>query len=262
MYSAGSHAALAWRRLFEPIFAALSLDIRVIEHGWPEPLEALWARSDLGCAFMCGWPFARTLDAMQPIAVPVPSPARYAGLPRYCSEFLVREATGWCKLQDTFGHHFGWMAENSQSGFNAPRAHLSGLLQAHPKPLYSRVSGPLGTPIRALDALRAAQVDVIALDSYFLDLCRLHQPRSMQGLRSVATTTWSAIPLLVAAPSVSAQIVQNLRDRLTCIHGSPDYASALAELLIERFDVPDLGSYAAFESMAALSAQRGYEHIQ
>jgi hypothetical protein len=120
MYNAGPRAAAAWRTLFGRVFADLALDIRIIEHGWPDPIDALWQRPDLCGAFMCGWPFVRSARAIQPIAAPVPSPPRYAGLPRYCSEFLVRADSGWTSLAQTFGHRFGWMAADSQSGFNAP----------------------------------------------------------------------------------------------------------------------------------------------
>jgi ABC-type phosphate/phosphonate transport system substrate-binding protein len=260
MYNAGPQAALGWRTLFEGIFDELTLDIGVIEHGWPDPIEDLWKRADLGCAYMCGWPFVRS-GAMQPIAVPIPSPAQYAGLPRYRSEFLVREATGWCELQDTFGHHFGWMTKNSHSGFNAPRAYLSGLFARRQVPLFGRVSGPLGTPAKTLDSLRTGQVDVVAVDSYYLDLCRLHQPQSLEGLRSVETTPWAPIPILVAAPTVPAQTVQMLRERLICQHTLPKSAAALAQVLVERFDAPVLGDYAALESMAMLANGRGYAEI-
>jgi hypothetical protein len=43
---------------------------------------------------------------MQPIAVPVPSPARYELLPRYCSELLVREDSGRTTLAE-----LAWVAE-------------------------------------------------------------------------------------------------------------------------------------------------------
>jgi ABC-type phosphate/phosphonate transport system substrate-binding protein len=262
MYNASAEVALAWRTLFEGIFDELSLDIGVIEHRWPDPIEDLWERADLGCAFMCGWPFVRCARAMQPIAVPIPSPAQYAGLPRYRSEFVVREAMGWAKLQDAFGHHFGWMTENSHSGFNAPRAHLSGLFAQRQGPLFARVSGPLGTPAKALDALRSGQVDVVAVDSYYLDLCRLHHPRSLEGLCSVETTPWGPIPILVAAPAVPAQIVHMLRERLLCAHATPGRAALLNLLLVERFNVPALGDYAALESMAKLATGRGYDQIR
>ena len=76
MYNAGQRAAAAWRTLFERVFAELALDIGVIEHGWPDPIDALWQRADLCSAFMCGWPFVRADRTMQPIAAPVPSPPR------------------------------------------------------------------------------------------------------------------------------------------------------------------------------------------
>jgi ABC-type phosphate/phosphonate transport system substrate-binding protein len=262
MYNAGPKAALAWRTLFEGIFDELSLDIGVIEHGWPDPIEDLWERADLGCAFMCGWPFVRSVRAMQPIVVPIPSPSQYAGLPRYRSEFLVREATGWGELHDTFGHHFGWMTKNSHSGFNGPRAYLSGLFAQRQVPLFSQASGPLGTPAKTLAALRTGQVDVVAVDSFYLDLCRLHQPGSLDGLRSIETTPWSPIPILVAAPTVPAQTVQMLRERLICQHALPQSAAVLAQVLVARFDVPALGDYHALESMASLAIGRGYDQIR
>ena len=63
MYDAvpAAAAAAAWRALFARVFADLALDIQVIEHRYPQPIDALWAEPELCCAFMCGWPFARSL---------------------------------------------------------------------------------------------------------------------------------------------------------------------------------------------------------
>ena len=125
MYDAVPAAAAAWRALFGRVFADLALDIRIVEHKFPQPIDALWAEPDLCCAFMCGWPFARSAAGMQAIAAPVPSPTRYGQLPRYCSDYIAREESGFERIEDAFGYRFGWMAENSHSGFNAPRAHLA-----------------------------------------------------------------------------------------------------------------------------------------
>ena len=268
MYNAGPQATAAWRELFARVFAELTLDIRTIEHGWPEPIESLWNRADLCCDFMCGWPFVRVVrasgepgNAPQPIAVPVPSPERYQNLPRYCSEFLVRESSGWTALADTFGHRFGWMASNSQSGFNAARAHLARAAQGRPQ-LFSEVRGPLGTPLRTLESLRAGEVDVVALDSFFLDLCRLHQPQRLAGLRTVASTRWTPMPLLVAASEVSPDVVDALRTRLISLHESADYAPLLARVLVRRFELPEVGSYAVLEQMAREAIESRYESIR
>ena len=262
MYGAGPRAAAAWHALFGRVFDEHGLEVRPIEHRWPEPVETLWARSDLCCDFMCGWPFQRAAGAMQPIAAPVPSPARYAGLPRYCSEFLVRADSGWTGLEQTFGHRFGWMVANSQSGFNAPRAHLAAHLDRPGGKLFREVQGPLGTPARTLEALRSAVVDVVALDSFWLDLSRRHQPDALAGTRCVAVTAWTPIPLLVAAPSVDRDIVESLRARLTALHTDAAFAALLADVLVERFVVPKVADYETLQAMADLAKARGYETIR
>jgi ABC-type phosphate/phosphonate transport system substrate-binding protein len=261
MYNAVPAAARAWRALFERVFSDTGLDIAVIEHRWPEPIAELWARADLCCAFMCGWPFARS-GQMQAIAAPVPSPPRYAGLPRYCSEFLVREASGWTSLEDTFGHRFGWMAADSQSGFNAPRAHLARFVAPHRPSLYSQSIGPLGSPMKALEALREHRVDVTALDGFFLDLVRRHEPARLEGIGCIATTAWSPIPPLVAAPGVERTIVERLRERLLAAHEAPGLQPLLADVLVERFVAAPVAAYGELESLAGFAAARGYAEIR
>ncbi len=261
MYNAVPRAGNAWRALFERVFADVGVDIQVIEHSAPDPIDALWKRPDLCCAFMCGWPFARS-GAMQAIAAPVPSPARYQDLPRYCSEFLVRESSGWRSLEQTFEHRFGWMADNSQSGFNAPRAHLARFATTERRALYSEVRGPFGTPMKTLDALRNEEVDVVALDSFFLDLCRHYEPTRLAGIRCVATTAWTPIPLLVAAPNVDDDVISRLRQHLLAIDREASYATLLADVLLKRFVAPDVSSYREFESQASYAIETDYEEIR
>ncbi len=261
MYNAGPHAAAAWRALFERIFDESSVNIEIAD-AVSGSIADLWSRADLCCAFMCGWPFVRGAFEMQVIAAPVPAPARYAAQPRYCSEFLVRESSGWTFLEETFGHRFGWMSADSQSGFNAPRSYLAGLRTVQRPHLYGEVFGPMGTPASTLDALRAGNVDVVALDAYYLDLSRRHQPEVLAGLRTVATTPWSPIPLLVAAPSIDPLIVETLRARLISLHEAPAYESLLADVLLLRFVVPEMASYGELEQMSSQSIRLDYGTIR
>jgi ABC-type phosphate/phosphonate transport system substrate-binding protein len=260
MYNAGPRAAAAWRALFERVFAEAGVAIDWIEHRWPQPIAELWGRPDLGCDFMCGWPFIRS-GQMLPIAVPVPSPPRYEHRSRYCSEFLVREASGWQRLEEAFGHRFGWMAADSQSGFNAPRAHLARFVTPERPALFAKVRGPLGSPVKALEALHAGEVDAIALDSYFLDLCRWHEPGRLKGIASVAATEWTPMPLLVAAPATPRASVDALRDLLPTIHERPEYRPLLADVLLERFEAPRVEAYGQLEAMARFAAERDYDVI-
>lgn len=262
MYNASPGADKAWRALFGRVFGDLALPVEVIEHGWPRPIDTLWSEPGLCCAFMCGWPFARARPAMQPLAAPVPSPPQYASLPRYRSEFLVRSGDGWTTLEETFGRRFGWMAENSQSGFNAPRAHLAGFIGPGRPSLFAEVRGPLGSPAKALEALRANAVDVTALDSFYLDLLRRHDPARLDGIRTVAFTPWTPIPLLVAAPGVDAAVVQRIRAYLPRIHEDSAYRQLLADALLERFAGVEASEYVAMEQQSLAAQRAGFATIR
>jgi ABC-type phosphate/phosphonate transport system substrate-binding protein len=262
MYSATPSLAAAWRQLFERAFAAAGVRVRFITHGFPQPIEALWSEPMLCADFMCGWPFVRSVRGMQPIAVPVPAPPPYRGLSRYRSEFLVRAASGWGLLEQTFGHRIGWMAEDSQSGFNAPRALLARHATSRRAALYARSVGPFVTPARTLEALQSDKVDVAAIDGFYLDLVRHADPAALAGIRTIAATPWTPMPLLVAGPGVDARVVAALRSRFVALHIDPACRPLLASVLLKRFDVPDVTRYAALVAMERRAVRRGYASIR
>lgn len=261
MYNATPEVAAAWRSLFARVHAGLGLPIEVIEHRWPQPIESLWEEKELCGAFMCGWPFARAAG-MQPIAAPVPSPAHYEGLPRYRSEFLARTASGFARLEDAFGHRIGWMARNSHSGFNAPRAHLARYARADRSRLFSESIGPLGNPAKALEALENGAIDVVALDGYYLDLVRRHQAAKLGGLRTIAVTDWSPIPLLVASPSIDRDVVDRLREHLVHLHEDPANADLMDVVLVRSFVEIDPSAYARLDRLAREAEASAYPDIR
>lgn len=261
MYNAGPKAAAAWRALFQRAFADIGVEVAAIEHKHPLPIETLWEEPELFCAFMCGWPFVLGGPRMQAIAAPVPSPARYESKPRYCSDFLVRESMGWSRVEDAFGHRFGWTVAGSHSGFNAPRACFSKVVSPRRPRLFSQAIGPLGSPAAALDSLKSGAVDMVALDGYWLDLLRHHEPARLEGIRVVGHTPWAPIPLLVAAPGVDAIVSRRLREHLLAAHEMPGYAALLANVALERFVAPDVDAYRDLENMARESERAGYVAI-
>ena len=91
MYSWSPTLTAAWRRLLDWVAARSGGALKVLELADPYPLEELWARDDLGCVFMCGYPWAMRADRPHLLAVPVPSPSRYGGQPIYFSDFVVRK---------------------------------------------------------------------------------------------------------------------------------------------------------------------------
>lgn len=261
MYNASPKAAAAWHALFDRVFADIGVEVATIEHKHPLPIESLWEEPGLLGAFMCGWPFVRSGPRMQAIVAPVPAPARYESKPRYCSDFLVRQDSGWTRIEDAFGHRFGWTVAGSHSGFNAPRAFLSKFVSPQRPRLFAQAVGPLGSPAAALAELRSGAVDMVALDGYWLDLLRHHEPAHLEGVRVVGHTPWAPIPLLVAAPGVDAVLSRRLREHLLTVHEAPGYGALLAGVVLERFVAPDAGSYGALETLAADARRAGYAII-
>ncbi len=101
MYSWSPTLTAAWRRLLEWVADRSGGGLKVLELADPYPLEELWARDDLGCVFMCGYPWAMRAERPHLLAAPVPSPARYDGRPIYFTDFVVRADSDYRSLEDT-----------------------------------------------------------------------------------------------------------------------------------------------------------------
>jgi ABC-type phosphate/phosphonate transport system substrate-binding protein len=222
MYSPTPEAAAAWRALFAKVSERSGVALETVEHAYPAPLAELWSRRDLGCAFMCGFPFARA--AMQPLIVA--APLREEG-PVYRTELVVRSEAPFATLEATFGHRIGWTLEDSHSGCNAIR---------HLLPQYRETVGPLVTPRHVAEAVLEGRIDVGPLDGFVLALWRRYAPEFADRLRTVATSRPAPIPPLVAAPGIPEETVARLRAAFLGIGRRP-------ELLIDGFIMPNPRDY-------------------
>jgi ABC-type phosphate/phosphonate transport system substrate-binding protein len=212
-------------------------------HPSPAPMAVLWARADLGAAFMCGRPWTRAEPRPVPVAAPVPAPARYGGLPRYCTDIAVRADGGYATLEDTFGGRIGYTVEESHSGFNALRHHLLPYRRAARPRLYAETVGPLLTPRGVVDALLEGRIDAGPVDGYSLDLMRRDPADPAHRLRVVASTDLAPIPLLVASPGTPAEAVGRLRDAFLAVGAEPALANVRDRLLLAGFAPVDPGAY-------------------
>src|SRR5262249_37624744 len=114
----------AWRRFLSVSVARAGVEITVMAENDPTPLDELWRRADMGCMFMCGYPWAMRRDRPRLLAAPVPAPPRYGDRPVYVTDFIVRAESSYTRLEDTFGKTIAYTTEHSHSGYNAPRYHL------------------------------------------------------------------------------------------------------------------------------------------
>ena len=243
MYNVSAGVRARWDDLFAWLSAQAGVQLDIVAHASPAPLSELWERPDMGAVFMCGYPLSRWWDAERPtiLAAPVAQASWAGGRPYYASHIVVaadgpiRSASGLAAAT------WGWTVRDSQSGYNAPRGFLAGLLSG--KAPERRTVGPLLNPTGVVEALRSGRIEVGAIDAYAYELMAMHEPDTLAGLRIVATTEPTPCPPLVSSPGAPAEMVSALRQALLRAHDREDGRALLHQLGLARFDLPDVAAY-------------------
>src|SRR6266481_4437458 len=124
MYSWSPSLTAAWHRLLVWVSARAEVPLAVLDLADPLPLDEIWRREDLGCVFMCGYPWALRRDRPHLLAAPVPSPLRYGGRPIYFTDFVVREDSPFTRLEDTFGGCLAYSTGPPPPASTPPPFHL------------------------------------------------------------------------------------------------------------------------------------------
>lgn len=235
MYNVAPGSAAAWGELFRWLADASGVPMKIIEHRFPESLEALWSRPDLGAAFMCGRPFALARPQPVPIAAPIPVGPAYQGRPVYRTHFIVRDEAPYRTVSETFGTRIGWTVESSQSGYHAVVQHLLKTYGKDWQTLYPQRIGPLYHPNGVIEAILGNRIDVGPLDSYAFDLLRLHAPERIHPLRILESTGSTPMPLLIASPGIEAAGLIALRSAFLGCTTDPEVAPVLERLSLLGF---------------------------
>ena len=261
MYSWSPSLTAAWRRLLEWVASRSGGALNVLELADPYPLEELWARDDLGCVFMCGYPWAMRAERPHLLAAPVPSPARYQDRPIYFTDFVVRADGPHRTLEDTFGGVIAYSIEHSHSGYNAARFHLLDYRRPERPTLYGKALGPLHRQLPVIDAVLDGRADVGPVDAYGLDLLRRHGAERARRVRVVATTLAAPSAPLVASPGVDAVTRTRLTEALLAAHTASELASTLDELLIARFVPADPTAFDVMLDRQRQAEAAGYARL-
>ena len=239
MYSVSPEAAGLWRRLLAAVIEHAGLDITLIEHTEPAPINDLWQRPDKAAVFMCGLPFSRSDPRPELIAAPVPSPPDFRGLPQYWSEIVVRRDSALQTIEDTFGRRIALTVPDSQSGCLAALHYL--MTAADRFPLFGEVITPKVTPLGAMSAVIEGAADVAPIDSYAFCLLQKYRGDLTSQLRTVGRTARTPIPPLVA----SRAGLEPLQTAFLEAHRIAAIMPLMAGLLLDRFVRPDPASYDA-----------------
>lgn len=261
MYTVGEATARAWRAMFDWIASTASVPLQYVEH--EGPLDALWQRPDLGCAFMCGYPFATWDDAhgARPSPLAAPMPRASDGRARYRTCIVVRDDSDITSLEALRGRRFAYTIAHSQSGYQAPR-HLFAALAADCGRYFDAVTGPLVTPRRVVDALLRNDADAGPLDSYWLDLLSRHEPGTARRLRVISATPWTPMPLLVCSAAVPSATRERIARALLDAGTAPALADVRDAVALNGFAATDANAYAVLADRARETDARGYTILQ
>jgi ABC-type phosphate/phosphonate transport system substrate-binding protein len=243
MYAVTPAVEKAWRTLLQHVAQDAGIPLEYHPYPAPQPLEALWARADLGCVFMCGYPIATQLAPVVPLAAPIPRAEWAAGRAVYRTDLIVRQEAPFRRLEDTFGGSAGWTVEHSHSGFNAFRHHLLAFRTPKRPTLYRTVQGGLITARNVLDSVRAGRIDIGPLDAYWHLLIARHAPELTRGIRVLASTETAPMPALVASPGLEPIRVGHLRAALTRAARREWFAPLGDVLLLEGFEPVDTAHF-------------------
>jgi len=261
MYEWAPSLTMAWRRLLEWVALRAGVALEVLDSR-AVSLDELWAREDLGCVFMCGYPYALRERRPALLAAPVPSPPRYGSRPVYVTDFIVRAEGAFRTLESTFGGRIAYSTEHSHSGYNAARYHLLRYRSASRDALYAEVKGPYERQRAVIQAVLDGEVDVGAIDGYAHDLLRRHDQAIADRLRVVATTDAAPSPPLVASPAMGAADRARLSEALVTAHEATEMAGVLADLLLLRFERVEERAFQLFLDWEHAAAAAGYQKIR
>lgn len=214
MYAVTPEVERSWQELLEHVALEAGVRLSYLSYPAPQPLEPLWARSDLGLVFMCGYPIARRFAPVVPIAAPIPQVPWAQGHALYRTDLIVRQDSAYQSLEDTFGGRAGYTVAHSHSGYNAFRHHLLSYRTPQRPRLYREMLGNLVTARKILDGVREGRIDVGPLDAYWHLLISRHAPQLTAGVRVLASTASAPMPALVAGARVPQDTVNRLRAAL------------------------------------------------
>jgi ABC-type phosphate/phosphonate transport system substrate-binding protein len=239
MYSVCARVAESWSTLLSAVARAAELGIAVVEHYSPEPIDALWRRTDMAAVFMCGLPYSRSLPRPSLIAAPIPSPAEFGGQPQYWSEWVVNKGSSFETIEATFGGRLALTERNSQSGYAAALQYL--MPYGGASALYQEVVAPTVNPLGAVNAVIGGAADIAPVDAFAFALLRQYRSDLTSQLRIIGRTASTPIPVLVA----SIGGLEALTDAFLNAHQDPALREVMRDLLLERFVRPAPGQYDA-----------------
>jgi phosphonate transport system substrate-binding protein len=181
---------------------------------------------EVDVAFLCGLPYVRLAEQLDPLAAPVVAGDRYGGQPVYFSDVIVRRDSSFQAFADLRGASWSFNDPDSHSGYLATLARLLELGETDA--FFGRVIDA-GWHQISIELVASGRVDATAVDSHVLALELRDRPELANRLRVIESFGPSPIQPVVARRSLDAGFRQQVREILGGMTGD-----GLHQGLVER----------------------------
>ena len=227
----------------------------VTDVSWQER-ERLFDRGEIHVLWLCGLPYVHKADKERPavelLAVPIPSGARYQDRPVYFSDVVVKHDQPFRTFFDLRGASWAYNEPRSHSGFNVVRAYLAEFGQG------ANFFGTVvesGAHSASLEMVRSGRVDGAAIDSTVLEWFMAMRDDLVDQIRVIDTIGPSPIPPWVISRRVPEALRRAIRALLLNLHTEPFGKAMLERARLKRFVAAEDDDYNSIRAMARKAEQ-------
>ena len=196
---------------------------------------------EVDVAFLCGLPYVRLAEQLDPLAAPVVAGERYGGQPVYFSDVIVRRESPFQTFADLKGASWSFNDPDSHSGYLVTLTRLLELGES--TAFFGRVVDA-GWHQVSIELVASGRVDASAVDSHLLAVELRNRAELATRLRVIESFGPSPIQPIVARRSLDPGLRQRLREALPALSGD-----ALGQALVERLVPVTDGWYDSIRSM-------------
>jgi phosphonate transport system substrate-binding protein len=177
-------------------------------------------------AFLCGLPYVRLAQHLEPLAAPVLAGDRYQGRPLYFSDVIVARESRFQSFADLRGASWAFNDPESHSGYLVT---LVRLLELRETDQFFGQVVDAGWHQVSIELVASGRLDASAVDSHVLAVELRHRPELRNRLRVIDCLGPSPIQPVVARRALDSQFRRRLRSAFLDLAGD-----GLGQSLVER----------------------------
>jgi phosphonate transport system substrate-binding protein len=222
-----------YRQLLDYIGQKMGREIQFIQRKTYGEINQLLARGQIDLAFICSGPYVvgKEKYGFQLVATPEVQNSHF-----YHSYLIINKTSEFRTLEDLRGRVFAFTDPDSNSGKLVPTYWLWQMGETaetfFEKTIYTYSHD------NAILAVARGMVDGAAVDGLIWEYYNNKNPIFTSKTRIIRKSEPYGIPPMVAANSISSELLTKIRILLFSMHQDPQGKAILKELMIDKFIVP------------------------